>query len=82
MGIQRTSPNDVMELVCDISGTSMQVAAVLVLPTRSTVEAAAVRSAIADRVPLVGQRGRVGRAGPRPVGRGRAVMRCHGRALG
>jgi WS/DGAT/MGAT family acyltransferase len=53
MGIQRASPNDVMELVCDVSGTSMQVAAVLVLQTRSPVELAAVRSAIADRVMAV-----------------------------
>jgi hypothetical protein len=53
MGIQRASPNDVMELMCDVSGTSMQVAAVLVLQTRSPVEVAAVRSAIADRVPAV-----------------------------
>ena len=53
MGIQRASPNDVMELVCDVSGTSMQVAAVLVLQTRSPFELAAVRSAIADRVMAV-----------------------------
>src|SRR5664279_1828408 len=53
MGIQRASPNDVMELVCDVSGTSMQVAAVLVLQTQSPVEVAAVRSAIADRVMAV-----------------------------
>ena len=46
MGIQRASPNDVMELVCDVSGTSMQVAAVLVLQPRSPVELAAVAALI------------------------------------
>jgi len=53
MGTQRASQNDVMELVCDVSGTSMQVAAVLMLQTRSPVEVAAVRSAIADRITAV-----------------------------
>ena len=33
MGVERLSPTDVMELVCDVTGTSMQVAAILVLDT-------------------------------------------------
>jgi diacylglycerol O-acyltransferase / wax synthase len=47
---ERASGNDLMELVCDTTGTSMQVAAVLVLDTRSPVGIAAVREAIAERV--------------------------------
>jgi len=48
--VQRASGNDLMELVCDTTGTSMQVAAVLVLDTRSPVDIAAVREAIAERI--------------------------------
>ncbi|WNV87462.1 wax ester/triacylglycerol synthase domain-containing protein [Umezawaea sp. Da 62-37] len=47
---ERASGNDLVELVCDTTGTSMQVAAVLVLDTRSPVGIAAVREAIAERV--------------------------------
>jgi len=36
--IERASPTDVMELVCDVSGSSMQVAAVLVLETSSALD--------------------------------------------
>ena len=53
MDIQRASPTDVMELVCDVSGTSMQVAAVLVLESQSPVEVAAVHVALAGRVTAV-----------------------------
>jgi len=53
MDIERASPTDVMELVCDVSGTSMQVAAVLVLESRLPVEVAAVHAALADRVTCV-----------------------------
>ena len=53
MGIQRASQNDVMELVCDVSGTSMQVAAVLVLQTRTPVGIVAVRAAMTDRIAAV-----------------------------
>lgn len=53
VGIERASGNDVMELVCDTTGTSMQVAAVLVLDTSSPVDIAAVRVAITERITAV-----------------------------
>ncbi|MET1072724.1 MAG: wax ester/triacylglycerol synthase domain-containing protein [Umezawaea sp.] len=51
--VERASGNDLVELVCDTTGTSMQVAAVLVLDTRSPVDIAAVREAVAERVKAV-----------------------------
>src|SRR6185312_1190262 len=53
VAIERASSNDVMELVCDSTGTSMQVAAVLVLETPSPVDLAAVRETISDRITAV-----------------------------
>ncbi|MDT7683457.1 MAG: hypothetical protein QOG57_3767, partial [Pseudonocardiales bacterium] len=44
---------DVADLVCDVIGTSMQVAAVLVLQPRSPLGVAAVREVIADRITAV-----------------------------
>jgi diacylglycerol O-acyltransferase / wax synthase len=52
-GIARASSNDLADLVCDATGTSMQVAAVLVLQPRSPLDVAAVRAAIADRITAV-----------------------------
>jgi diacylglycerol O-acyltransferase len=53
VAVERASSNDVMELVCDSTGTSMQVAAVLMLETPSPVDLAAVRDTIADRITTV-----------------------------
>lgn len=67
--IQRASPGDVTELLCDTTGTSMQVGAVLVLDSR--LDPAAVRAALAERVtavPRLRQRLR-----PTPFGCGRPV---------
>ena len=52
-GIERASPSDVMDLVCDVTGTSMLVAAVLALQTRSPIEVSDVRNAIAHRITAV-----------------------------
>ncbi|WNV84783.1 wax ester/triacylglycerol synthase domain-containing protein [Umezawaea sp. Da 62-37] len=51
--VERASGNDLVELVCDTTGTSMQVAAVLMLDTRSPVDIAAVREVIAERIKAV-----------------------------
>ena len=48
--VDRASGNDLVELECDTTGTSMQVAAVLVLDSRSPLDLAAVQEAMADRV--------------------------------
>ncbi len=53
MGVERLSPTDVMELVCDVTGTSMQVAAVLVLDTAAPLDASAVRAALQGRITAV-----------------------------
>jgi WS/DGAT/MGAT family acyltransferase len=50
-GVDRASAADVMELVCDVSGTSMQVAVVLVLQGRVDLDAA--RRAFDDRIRAV-----------------------------
>lgn len=50
VNIERASPTDVMELVCDVSGTSMQVAAVLVLDTPTPLDFSTVRQAFAERI--------------------------------
>ncbi|WP_330276248.1 WS/DGAT domain-containing protein [Lentzea sp. NBC_00516] len=69
--VERASSNDVMELVCDSTGTSMQVAAVLVLETPSPADIAAVRAAIAERITAVPRlRQRLVRT---PFGQGRPV---------
>lgn len=52
-GVERASSNDLADLVSDVTGTSMQVAAVLVLQPRSPLDAAAVSEAIADRIAAV-----------------------------
>ncbi len=52
-GPERASSSDLADLVCDVTGTSMQVAAVLVLATRSPVDVTVVRDAIADRITAV-----------------------------
>ena len=53
MGIERLSPTDVMELVCDVTGTSMQVAAILVLDTVVPLDVAAVREAMKHRITAI-----------------------------
>ena len=50
VGVERASSTDLMELVTDVSGSSMQVAAVLVLDSGSRLRIDAVRAVIADRV--------------------------------
>ena len=50
-GVDRASAADVMELVCDVSGTSMQVAVVLVLQGRVDLDAA--RQGFDDRIRAV-----------------------------
>jgi diacylglycerol O-acyltransferase / wax synthase len=51
--VERASSNDLADLACDVTGTSMQVAAVLVLRPRSRLEVTAVSEAIADRITAV-----------------------------
>ena len=53
MGVERLSPTDVMELVCDVTGTSMQVAAILVLDTDEPLDVAVVREAMTRRITAV-----------------------------
>ena len=53
MGVERLSPTDVMELVCDVTGTSMQVAAILVLDTEASLDVAAVREALTRRITAI-----------------------------
>ena len=53
MGVERLSPADVMELVCDVTGTSMQVAAILVLDGGPPLDVAAVREALQGRVTAI-----------------------------
>ena len=72
--IERASPSDVMELACDVTGTSMQVAAALVLgpgPAGRGVNLANLQKAIAQRiVPIPRLRQRLVRT---PFGCGRPV---------
>jgi WS/DGAT/MGAT family acyltransferase len=69
--IERTSPTDLMQLACDLPGSPMQVAAVLVLGTTSALDLAAVRDAIGHRIQAVPRlRQRLVRA---PFGGGRPV---------
>ena len=51
--VERASSNDLADLVCDVTGTSMQVAAVLVLQPRSPLDVAVARRAIAARIAAV-----------------------------
>jgi WS/DGAT/MGAT family acyltransferase len=51
--VERASSNDLADLVCDVTGTSMQVAAVLVLQPPSPLDVADVSAAIADRITAV-----------------------------
>ena len=67
--IQRASPDDVTELLCDTTGTSMQVGAVLVLD--AALEPADVRVALAARVLAVPRLRQTLR--PTPFGCGRPV---------
>src|SRR6478735_9119633 len=53
MGVERLSPNDVMELACDVTGTSMQVAAILILHTEGSLDLAAVRAALKQRITAI-----------------------------
>ena len=53
MGVERLSPTDVMELACDVTGTSMQVAAILVLDTEESLDVAAVREALRRRITAI-----------------------------
>jgi WS/DGAT/MGAT family acyltransferase len=69
--IERAGPSDVMELVCDVTGTSMQVAAILVLEPQRQLELDAVRAAIAERITAVPRMRQ--RLIPAPVGCGRPV---------
>ncbi len=69
--IERASPSDVMELVCDVTGTSMQVAAILVLEPGHHLEPEAVRAVIASRITAVPRMRQHLR--PAPLGCGRPV---------
>ena len=53
MGVERLSPTDAMELACDVTGTSMQVAAVLVLDNAGWLDVAAVREALRRRISAI-----------------------------
>jgi diacylglycerol O-acyltransferase / wax synthase len=69
--IERTSPTDLMELACDLPGSPMQVAAVLVLGSTSALDLTAVRNAIGDRIHAVPRlRQRLVRT---PLGGGRPI---------
>ena len=69
--IERTSPNDLMQLASDLPGSPMQVAAILVLGAGPTVDLTAVRVAIDHRIRAVPRlRQRMIRA---PFGGGRPV---------
>ncbi|GID93899.1 diacylglycerol O-acyltransferase [Amorphoplanes digitatis] len=71
VSIERTSPTDLMQLACDLPGSPMQVAAVLVLGTTTALDLAAVREAIGQRIHGVPRlRQRLVRA---PLGGGRPV---------
>ena len=48
--VERLSPTDVMELVCDVTGTSMQVAAVLILGPAAAVDLLSLQRRFADRM--------------------------------
>jgi diacylglycerol O-acyltransferase / wax synthase len=52
-GVERASSNDLVDLVCDATGTSMQVAAALLLQPGSPVDVVAVREVLAERVTAV-----------------------------
>ena len=69
--IERASPADVMELVCDVTGTSMQVAALLVMEPGRPLTLDTVRKAIAHRI--VGVPRMRQRLAPAPFGCGRPV---------
>jgi hypothetical protein len=45
--VERASSNDLVDLMCDLTGTSMQVAAVLVFQPLSPLDIAVVRQVIA-----------------------------------
>ena len=51
--IERTTPTDLMQLACDLPGSPMQVAAVLVLSDASALDITAVRDAIDLRIRAV-----------------------------
>ena len=51
--IERTSPTDLMQLACEVTGSPMQVAAVLVLGAATAVDLTAVRDAIGRRLSSV-----------------------------
>jgi WS/DGAT/MGAT family acyltransferase len=51
--IERTSPNDLMQLAADLPGSPMQVAAVLVLGAGSALTLTSVRDAIGQRIRAV-----------------------------
>jgi len=53
MGVERLSPTDVMELACDVTGTSMQVAAVLVLDNAVSLDVVVVREALKRRITAI-----------------------------
>ncbi len=53
MSVERVSPADLTELVCDVTGTSMQVAAVLVLDAGAPMSLATVRDALASRIEAI-----------------------------
>ncbi|MFG1676120.1 wax ester/triacylglycerol synthase domain-containing protein [Micromonospora sp. NPDC049282] len=69
--IERTSPTDLMQLTCEVPGSPMQVAAVLVLGAATAVDLTAVRDVIGRRLSSVLRlRQRLVRA---PLGAGRPV---------
>jgi len=51
--VERASSNDLVDLMCDVTGTSMQVAAVLVFQPLSPLDIAVVRQVIAARIAAV-----------------------------
>ena len=51
--VERASSNDLVDLMCDLTGTSMQVAAVLVYQPLSPLDIAVVRQVIAARIAAV-----------------------------
>jgi diacylglycerol O-acyltransferase len=51
-GVERLSPSDVMELACDVTGTSMQVAAILMLDTPG-LHVAVAQEALEHRVTAI-----------------------------
>ena len=51
--VEQASSNDLVDLMCDLTGTSMQVAAVLVFQPLSPLDIAVVRQVIAARIAAV-----------------------------